>query len=389
MAIRPLLLFMTFVAVISDSLLHPFYPHFFEIRFGVTHAAWVGYYISALCFAVMISFPAWAAVAKKISELKILVVTQFIAGMLALSCYYVDSYVGFWLLSITMLFFKSSYLLTYPYILRILPKECHSATISTLSVMVHVGGILGAIIGGFVLEYISPATAFIIMAIGDFFQLFISLYLLCFYRAECTVVPTINIVEKTPMSWLVKIGVVTLLFYFCDYMIRPFFVKYWMSFNSSSSTFLTGFIYALPGMVALMVLVYNLRHGKTEQVEKLIIINLVVVSIGLFLQSIQYSFSVIAGRLIYGVSFFQASIQFDLLLFRKISPTNYATDYSKIYFLQSLGVLLASFIAGLTVTETNYQPTFQWSLAGVMITATVFICLFNMPFKKCTKPQVV
>lgn len=78
---------MTLVAVVSDYLLHPFYPQFFELRFGIKNPELVGYYFAAICFMVMIAFPFWAYVSKKVSELNILVYTQFVAGILALLCF--------------------------------------------------------------------------------------------------------------------------------------------------------------------------------------------------------------------------------------------------------------------------------------------------------------
>ena len=63
---------MTLVAVVSDYLLHPFYPQFFELRFGVKDPEMVGYYFAAICFMVMIAFPFWAYVSKKRAELNII-----------------------------------------------------------------------------------------------------------------------------------------------------------------------------------------------------------------------------------------------------------------------------------------------------------------------------
>ena len=135
MKLKNFLILMTLVAVVSDYLLHPFYPQFFETRFGIINPKVVGYYFAAICFMVMIAFPFWAYVSKKIAELNILVATQLIAGILALFCYKTESYTNFWILSLVMILFKGSYLLVYPYILKIISKEEHPSTIGLLSVV--------------------------------------------------------------------------------------------------------------------------------------------------------------------------------------------------------------------------------------------------------------
>ena len=126
----------------------------------------------------MIAFPFWAYVSKKIAELNILVYTQCIAGVLALCCFWTTSYVNFWILSLVMILFKGSYLLVYPYILKIITKKEHPGTIGLLSVVVHLGGILGAVIGGLTVDLIDASYIFIIMALGDFIQMGMSGYLL-------------------------------------------------------------------------------------------------------------------------------------------------------------------------------------------------------------------
>ena len=95
MKLRSFLILMTMVAVVSDYLLMPFYPHFFESRFGIKDPRVIGFYFSAVCGTVMIAFPMWAIVSRKISELRILVYTQVIAGILAVTCFFITSYVHF------------------------------------------------------------------------------------------------------------------------------------------------------------------------------------------------------------------------------------------------------------------------------------------------------
>ena len=370
---------MTLVAVVSDYLLHPFYPQFFELRFGVTNPELVGYYFAAICFMVMIAFPFWAYISKKVSELNILVYTQFIAGILALYCYYTESYINFWIVSLIMIIFKGSYLLVYPYILKIITKEEHPKTIGLLSVVVHLGGILGAVIGGLTVDFIDPSNIFLIMAGGDFVQMGMSAFLLKSKKYDTSIVAVDEVqTEKKliPKGFILKLGLITMILYFSDFLIRPFFSLYWESFSAFKSKLVSGSIYAIPGFVALVTLWINNKR-KTEEGYQGIINAICIGVIGLFLQGIPSDAFVIIGRIIYGWAIFQGVVKFDILLFELSSPESYAVDYSKIHFFQNLGVLLASLSVGLVVENYGLQIPFNIALAGFIITLALYFFVFK------------
>ncbi|MBU2996779.1 MFS transporter [Cellulophaga baltica] len=371
---------MTLVAVVSDYLLHPFYPQFFEIRFGVTNPEYVGYYFAAICFMVMLAFPFWAYISKKISELNILIYTQAVAGLLALYCYYTTSYVNFWVISLIMVLFKGSYLLVYPYILKIITKEEQPKTIGLLSVVVHLGGILGAVLGGFTVDYIHPSSIFLIMALGDFVQMAMSGYLLKSkkYDTSIVVVEEDELKDKKimPKGFILKLGLITLILYFSDFLIRPFFSLYWESFSDFKSKLVSGAIYAIPGFVALITLWINNKR-KTAEGYQGIINALCIGLIGLFLQGIPSEMAVITGRIIYGWAIFQGVVKFDILLFELSSPESYAVDYSKVHFFQNLGVLLASLSVGVVVENFGLQLPFTIALGGFILTLVLYFFIFK------------
>lgn len=380
MKLKNFLTVMTLVAVVSDYLLHPFYPQFFELRFGVTNPEYVGYYFAAICFMVMLAFPFWAYVSKKVSELNILIYTQAIAGILALYCYYTTSYINFWIVSLIMVLFKGSYLLVYPYILKIITKEEQPKTIGLLSVIVHLGGILGAVLGGFTVDYIHPSSIFLIMAGGDFVQMVISSYLLKSKKYDTSIVVSeeTNSADKKliPKGFILKLGLITLILYFSDFLIRPFFSLYWESFSAFKSKLVSGAIYAIPGFVALVTLWINNKR-KTEEGHQGIINALCIGLIGLFLQGIPSEIAVITGRIIYGWAIFQGVVKFDILLFELSSPGSYALDYSKVHFFQNLGVLLASLSVGLVVENFGLEIPFKITLAGFIITLILYFFVFK------------
>jgi len=382
---------MTFIAVISDYLLHPFYPQFFELRFGIHDPKQVGYYFAAICFMVMLAFPFWAHISKKIVELNILVITQFIAGLLALYCYWTTSYINFWVVSLVMILFKGSYLLVYPYILKIITKKEHPTTIGLLSVVVHLGGIIGAVIGGATVETIDASYIFLIMAGGDFILMGMSFYILKSKKYNtCPPLVSEEISENKsaiPKGFILKIGLVTMVLYFSNFLIRPFLSTYWESISIYDSKLISGTIYAIPGFVALVALWINTKR-KSKNGNKGIPIALVLASLGLLLQGIPNELTLIIGRIIYGWAIFQCVVSFDVLLFELSTPTSYATDYSKVHFLQSFGVLLSSFSVGILVENKGLQIPFVVASIGFGITLFMYYFIFKAETKLSTKKLI-
>ena len=379
------LIIMTLVAVVSDYLLHPFYPQFFEARFGITDPDKVGYYFAAICFMVMLSFPFWAFIAKKVAELHILVYTQCFAGILALCCYSTTSYINFWIISLIMILFKGSYLLVYPYILKISTKKEHPKTIALLSVLVHLGGVLGAVIGGVTVDFIDASYIFIIMALGDFVQMAMSAYLLKtkkYVISENIEEPTKNnIPDKLfPKGFVLKIGVTTLVLYASGFITRPFFSSYWEYVSIYDSKLISGSIYAIPAIVALLVLWWDAT--KKKKANSGIIIPLCMGIVGLWIQGVPVSGIIILGRILYGWAVFRAIVRFDVLLFEYSTPESYALDYSKVHFFQNLGVLMASFFVGILVDHYGLQIPFTVAWIGFAVTLGLFLIFFKTTIKK-------
>lgn len=388
---KKFLILMTLVAVVSDYLLHPFYPQFFEARFGISEPELVGYYFAAICFMVMISFPFWAYISKRVAELNILVYTQLIAGILALCCYWTTSYTNFWIISLVMILFKGSYLLVYPYILRIITKEEHPTTIGVLSVVVHLGGILGAVIGGLTVDLIDASYIFLIMALGDFIQMGMSGYLLRSKKYDTTKVAENQtdspIVTKKiiPKGFILKVGLITMILYFSDFLIRPFFASYWESISEYDSKFISGTLYAIPGFVALIALWYNHKNKVKQNGFQGIVSILSIGAIGLLLQGIPIELIVILGRIIYGWAIFQGVVKFDVLLFELSSPEDYATDYSKVHFFQNLGVLLSSFSTGIIIENLGLQLPFFIAFGGFIVTLSLYYFIFRTSIETTSK----
>ncbi|MES2825068.1 MAG: MFS transporter [Pseudomonadota bacterium] len=385
--IRCLLLLMTTMAVIGDALLMPFYPQFFAERFGVHNPQSAGNYLAAICFTVMLAFPCWAHLSKKIPTLFIMFATQAVAGILALLCYWVESWPLFWFLSLAMFMCKAGYLLIYPLLMQLEPEENHARTIGMVSIIVHFGAILGALVGGIVLQITEASEIYCLMAASDFVAMFCCVYLWRNFGEQFDlkrIAPNRDNNEHLPAnnklgrSWRVyRLGAVMLFFYFAANITCPFFVSFWQTISTRQSTVWSGMIYAIPGIMALCVL--WLTRRKNIQIPTLLTLGsaLVISIIGYALQNIATEAAVIIGRIIFGVGIYYASIYLELLIFHGGDKDAYATDVSRVYFFQSLGVLLSSYSAGILVNHTNLQASFY---VGSFFLVMTFIIFWSMKF---------
>ncbi|MCG8672518.1 MAG: MFS transporter [Pseudomonadales bacterium] len=391
MSLKIGLILLTLVSVVADTMLLPFYPQFFASEFDQHSPEHVGYYIAACCFTIMVTFPLWARVAKRINELHLWVYTQIAAGVLGISCYFVDSLVGFWVLSQAMLVFKASYLLIYPFVMRLEEKDRHLGVASLFSILMHFGAIGGALVGGTMLEYINPRSVYLIMAGTDALQVIVCLYIIqkrhvAFYQTQPDLIdnPTVETKPEQSFShtqhgkrYVYTLGIISLLFYCSSFLIRPFFSKYWEAVSSSSNELLAGLIYSIPGWIALIGLWFNHRQKSEKNNYSLIFNSLALALIGVMIQGIENTAAIIIGRCIFGWALFQVTVRLEVVMFELSHKDDYAVDFSKIHIFQNIGVLLASFCVGSIVSQFSLQMPFWISFNGFVITAIVFVLFFR------------
>lgn len=387
MSLKSGLILLTLVSVVADTMLLPFYPQFFSAEFNQHSPEHVGFYIAACCFTVMITFPLWAKAAKRINELHLWVYTQIGAGCLGISCYFVEDLVAFWLLSQSMLVFKASYLLIYPYVMRLEEKDKHLGVASLFSILMHFGAIGGALIGGLMLEYINPRGVYLIMAGTDALQVLVCLYIIYYKKVPfLQPQPTSQHSEVAGESderfskgkgYVYSLGMISLLFYFSVFLIRPFFSRYWESVSNLSNELIAGAVYSIPGWIALFGLWINHRQ-KGQRNNYTIILNAFFLGLlGVFIQGIESPAAVVIGRCIFGWALFQITVRLEVVMFELSHKDDYAIDFSKIHLFQNIGVLLASFSVGSIVSQFDLQMPFWASFLGLTTTAIVFFAVFR------------
>jgi len=382
-ALRAALIAMSASAVVSDAILIAFYPQFFERRYGVTSALHVGAYVAAISVAVMCTLPLWARVARRVETMHLLLVTQGAAGALCALSWFADGVAGFWVLSMLMFMCKSSYLLMYPYLMRLEPPEAHGHTIGLLSVVVAGGGIFGAVVGGAALQHAGPAACIGLMAAGDFAQMLLCVWLLRSRRVvhvvadDAAAPPT----ARSPVvrRRILQLCALMMLIDFAAYLIRPFFSVHWEALSGSPDPFVSGLVFAIPGAVALVALFVNQRaRRRSGRLHDGVPANLVLGALGLLLQAAPLEVAVLAGRVLYGWSLFQLIVKFEVMLFRFSSPAAYARDFSVFNFFQNLGVLLSSVAAGALVQRYGTGVTFAIGAAGFGAAALVERLLWRL-----------
>lgn len=370
MQLKVLLVAMTLVAVVSDTMLLPFYPQYFAERFGETDPEHVGAYIAAICLTAMLALPCWARLARGRCTMRLMVFTQCGAGLLSVACALCDSLPAFWALSLAMIVCKASYLLVYPYLMEGEPESQHTHTIGVLSIVVHFGSIAGALLGGSSLQYLPVEQAFIVMAAGDFLQM-----ALCIYLLKAGLARPVSPRAPEPVARgglrIHALGVLMLVFYFSEYQVTPFFVEYWRSISPSSGPIESALVYAIPAGMALLALHLNGRSASGGVFNGAYLC-LSLGMLGLLLQASGHQALALGGRCLYGWALFQLTVRLDTRLFEISTPASYARDYSTINLYQNVGVLSSSFAAGALIASHGLRMPFWLATAGLALSFALY-----------------
>ncbi|RZI56371.1 MAG: MFS transporter [Rubrivivax sp.] len=378
------LILMTLFAVISDGLLIPFYPQFFAERYGEGSPWHVGAYIAFISITVMCVFPLWVRVARRVETLHILQYTQGIAAALCLASYWAPDLLSYWVLSMAMFAFKSSYLLNFPYLMRTESDETRGGTIGLLSVTAHLGVVLGAVAGGAVIEHWGVRECVLLMALADVVQMLICTWLIRSRRmvpvlaedAEERVAPRrFSLAGHAP---ILKLAVVMLLFDFGAALVRPFFSLYWSSLGDAGSgaggELAAGAAFAVPKIVAVCALLIHRWLTLPEQhPTRRTLANLMLGAVGLGLQAAPDVATLLIGRVLLGWALYQLVINFDVQLYQLSTPDDFGRDYGVINIFQNCGVLLASFTAGSLVATLGLRAPFLVACAAFLLAAALWL----------------
>ncbi|MEM0940493.1 MAG: MFS transporter [Bacteroidota bacterium] len=377
----PYFLSIAFIAVLAEFLLVPFYPQFFEQTFGITSIGHTGYYFTACRLVLLVGFPIWAKMAYKVRPIYLLIVSQSIAGILSLICYYILSIEWFWIVSLAMLLFKSGYLLIYPLLIQYGSAQKQLKTIGILSVFIHLATLLSTWLGSYLFEYSTLKTAFIFIAIADFLQMGISFVLVPKDIRLIKENKEAHTASQTKENFSV-LFFISFLFFFATTLIRPYFTKFLEFSSSQLSALQEGVIFSIPSIVALVTFPFLGRILKKQDASLNLSLFFLLGIFGLALQVSGILYAIIAGRIIYGIAIFVSFAAIDLFLFQHSSPNSYTVSYSKLHVFQNLGLLMAPLLAGIVAEKFNYQVLFFYSIAFLLVSLGCIPFLTN---KRSTK----
>ncbi|NTJ44215.1 MFS transporter [Agrobacterium larrymoorei] len=384
----PALLIMTAIAVISDTMLLPYYPQLFQTRFDAVSPVIVGAYLATISLTVMLSLPAWVTVAKRIGTLPMLIATQTAAAIFSIGCYITASLVDFWLLSLAVVAVKASYLLMYPYVIAMQPKAKHASTIGALAVIVHFGGIVGAAFGGHLVETFDYAMPYLAMAAGDIAQAVICIALVLLGRkasddaislSDDPVQSEKGEVETDSRQFLLLLCVM-FCFYFGFYIALPFTAVWWRTIATASSQIQAGLVFAIPGFVALTLLAWSHAVKEPGPAWKRNDFGLMLTAIGLAIQSLPNAVCVVIGRIIYGVGLYKVTVGLDVLFFERARTSRYASGFSLVNIAKNSGVMAAALVSG-SVTQ-HFGQGMPFLIASICVAATLLI------YRLCLKPSL-
>lgn len=376
---RAFLVAMTAVAVVGDSLLQPFYPQYLAAVFGLTDPRSVGLYVASCSLTVLLAFPAWAFVSRRLRVLPLLMVTQLLAALFACASFAASSLPWFLVASLAMMVCKASYLLLYPYVMSLEEEAQHATLIGLLAFVVYFGHLLAALAAGVIFQALGARALFLAMAGADLLQLAICYFALRTPTLAKGATRAAPATQKgaLPSGFFVKLGVVMLLMYFSGYVTEPFFSAYWEARTQVTNRIASGVVFALPGLAALAALGFDAivkprrRGGAAPQ--------LLLLLLGLSLQLCESSLWVMVGRCLYGWALFRTMVELDLIVFRVSTPENYAVDFSRANLFQGLGVMIASFTAGGVVHRIGEAAPFVLAAVGFLAAAVLFLSWLRLP----------
>ena len=381
MSLRLALILLTVISVVCDTLLLPFYPQFFASEFAISNATIIGLFVANCCITVMVALPLWAKVAKKYNELALWLITQVIAAGFGVLCYFATTAWEFWLYYQLMLVLKASYLLIYPFALRLEQQTKHLSIIGLFSVLMHFGAIGGALIGGYFFSLGEPRYALLLSSAGDMVQVLLCAYLMyslktgIYQQAITTETPR----ARTPY-FIWQFCFLSVVVYFSAFLIRPFFTTHWQALSAQSSTFQSAVVYAIPAFAALLMLIFNhVRHHLPLPMlsrSTTLLCALILGAVGLYLQAQESVGLVILSRVLYGFALFQVMVLLEVMLFAKSEPAHYGSDFAKVHIAQNIGVILASLLVGMSVEHLSTMVVFYFAAIG--FASLAFILLWRV-----------
>ena len=411
-----LLLCCGFLFVFTETVLSPFYPQFFQQVFGRTDLALTGNYVATCRLTVLLAAPLWGLLARRIDAIKLLVIGQSIAALLTACLSLASDLTVFFVLTIALLLFKSSYFLFYSALIELQGKAQQAKTVGQVKLVVHLALIASTLASAWVLSFEHPLQLFLLVAVLDVIQVGLCVLVLRQRKIpesgqslepqspqpkpsfdqtqdlqsglpvpvepQQASAPTIaqeprpapSLVQGWPVTTIMGYGLLVLAFSMATNAVRPYLTAYSMNVMQLDRL-QSAWLYLLPSLMALCA--YPLLKSRLLQQSGFIqryAVLLTLLILSLLGQALASHISLLfLSRMLFGLSLLLAQAQLELYLFQNAahSPHWY---FSLASTTQHAGQLLAPLAAALVVGIYGLVAPF-WLAAAILLISFIFISI--------------
>lgn len=411
-----LLLCCGFLFVFTETVLSPFYPQFFQQVFGRTDLALTGNYVATCRLTVLLAAPLWGLLARRIDAIKLLVIGQSIAALLTACLSLASDLTVFFVLTIALLLFKSSYFLFYSALIELQGKAQQAKTVGQVQLVVHLALIASTLASAWVLSFEHPLQLFLLVAVLDVIQVGLCVLVLRQRKTpesgqslepqspqpkpsfdqtqdlhsglpvpvepQQASAPTIaqeprpapSLVQGWPVTTIMGYGLLVLAFSMATNAVRPYLTAYSMNVMQLDRL-QSAWLYLLPSLMALCA--YPLLKSRLLQQSGFIqryAVLLTLLILSLLGQALASHISLLfLSRMLFGLSLLLAQAQLELYLFQNAahSPHWY---FSLASTTQHAGQLLAPLAAALVVGIYGLVAPF-WLAAAILLISFMFISI--------------
>lgn len=414
-----LLLCCGFLFVFTETVLSPFYPQFFQQVFGRTDLALTGNYVATCRLTVLLAAPLWGLLARRIDAIKLLVIGQSIAALLTACLSLASDLTVFFVLTIALLLFKSSYFLFYSALIELQGKAQQAKTVGQVQLVVHLALIASTLASAWVLSFEHPLQLFLLVAVLDVIQVGLCVLVLRHRKIpesgqslepqslkpqflepkasfdqtqdlqsglpvepQQASAPTIaqeprpapSLVQGWPVTTIMGYGLLVLAFSMATNAVRPYLTAYSMNVMQLDRL-QSAWLYLLPSLMALCA--YPLLKSRLLQQSGFIqryAVLLTLLILSLLGQALASHISLLfLSRMLFGLSLLLAQAQLELYLFQNAahSPHWY---FSLASTTQHAGQLLAPLAAALVVGIYGLVAPF-WLAAAILLISFIFISI--------------
>ncbi|MFK2825224.1 MFS transporter [Bacillus sp. B190/17] len=364
-----------FLTVTSEVLLSPFYPKYFSEAFGVKGVEMTSLFIICCRFVVIIMTPVWGIVLKKWSMQQVVGCSLFMTAVFKALLSESTTFTSFFILSILLLVFQSSFYLLYPYLVgRIEQQEEKMKKTTVYVVVVHTAIIVSSVLGSVVITWDIPLKVYLVFACMDLCMLLVLLV---------TKLLTSPLAEKDGRTHL-KVKAQLIFFYMAaifffhlgHHVIRPYFTLF-VDDRYEVSNQMNALLYVMPSIMAIVLkCCVPIRIFKDRDILLFYIVTALSAFSLVIQASVENLWIFMISRMLYGACFYLSMVVLDIYLFRQCQEAA-AYYYSWFIAVQNVALLFAPLLA-LTVSKAGfYTPLLCGAL--LLVAAVIAITIRNRP----------